>query len=76
MKKIIPFFAAFFLLTSAAGISSLQAAPSAQICPVSGDKIKNSKFQADYLGKQYQFCCRGCMKKFKKNPAKFVSETA
>ncbi len=43
-----------------------------KICPVSGDKIKpEEQAQYEYNGKVYNFCCKMCLKDFKKNPEKY-----
>lgn len=41
-------------------------------CPVSGDKISGKHF-AEHQGKRYGFCCNQCMKKFNKNPEKYIA---
>ena len=44
-----------------------------QICPVSGDKIKKGEeAKFEYEGKAYNFCCKMCIKDFKKDPKKFL----
>ena len=43
------------------------------ICPVSGDEV-SSKASYVYQGKEYHFCCPECIKKFKKDPEKYISE--
>ncbi len=73
MKKMVILFAAFSTLLFSS-LSPVSAAPTAaQTCIVSGDKIKGDKFQTVYEGKTYKFCCGGCMRKFKKNPAKYIA---
>ncbi|MBI2167262.1 MAG: YHS domain-containing protein [Candidatus Omnitrophica bacterium] len=42
------------------------------ICPLSGDPV-NPGFSYVHEGKQYHFCCAQCIKKFKKNPAKYIA---
>lgn len=44
------------------------------LCPVSGERVNP---QASYVheGKRYLFCCKGCVKKFKKNPGKYIAAT-
>ncbi|MBI3313326.1 MAG: YHS domain-containing protein [Candidatus Omnitrophica bacterium] len=32
---------------------------------------KENRF-VDYRGKRYYFCCKSCVKKFKKNPEKYL----
>jgi len=49
----------------------------AKICPVSGEKIDGSEGEPvkfTYLGKVYEFCCNGCVKKFKAEPIKYIKE--
>lgn len=42
-------------------------------CPVMGGKINEGAY-ADYEGKRVYFCCRGCISKFQKDPAKYVKK--
>ena len=42
------------------------------LCMVSGEKI-DPKITADYKGKTYAFCCKSCVKKFTKDPDKYVA---
>ena len=43
------------------------------ICPVSGEKIVESKvFKHEYNGKIYNFCCSMCLKDFNKDPEKYA----
>ena len=44
-------------------------------CPVSGDKV-SPKVSYVYQGKKYHFCCTGCIKKFQKNPEKYIAKLA
>ncbi len=57
--------------------SAEQAAPPSGLvnsaCPVSGDKA-NPEVTYEHEGKTYGFCCKGCVKKFQKNPGKFISQ--
>jgi|SRR5581483_1790838 len=46
------------------------------VCPVSGDKVGDSKLTAVYDGKLYHFCCEDCPKEFKKDPAKYAKAVA
>ena len=46
------------------------------VCPVSGDKVGNSKLTEVYQGKISHFCCDDCPKDFKKNPEKFAKAVA
>jgi YHS domain-containing protein len=39
------------------------------------DATKKGLF-ADYKGKRYYFCCAGCPKEFKKDPAKYAKNHA
>jgi YHS domain-containing protein len=46
------------------------------VCPVSGDKVGDSKLTATYEGKLYHFCCDDCPKKFAKDPATYAKAVA
>jgi YHS domain-containing protein len=46
------------------------------ICPVSGDKVDDSKLVEIYGGKVYHLCCADCHKDFEKDPAKYASAVA
>ena len=41
-------------------------------CPVMGDAAAKETF-VDYKGTKYYLCCEMCVKKFKKNPEKYIS---
>jgi YHS domain-containing protein len=56
---------------SAAAKEVVQAAN--QFCPLSGDKV-NPKMSYTFNGKRYLFCCKKCVKDFKKDPAKYISQ--
>lgn len=43
------------------------------VCPVSGDKVEDSKIVETYEGKSYHLCCKDCIKDFKGNPDKYAS---
>ncbi len=45
------------------------------VCPVSGDKV-NPKVTYVFEGKRYAFCCPMCVKKFKKDPKKYLAKMA
>ena len=50
---------------------------SAGVCPVSGEKLDGAEGEPvkfTYLGKEYTFCCAGCVKKFKAEPVKYIKE--
>ncbi len=38
-----------------------------------GNHVKE-QFFADYQGERFHFCCRPCVKAFKKNPAKYLDK--
>ncbi|MCJ8328640.1 MAG: YHS domain-containing protein [Lentisphaeria bacterium] len=42
-----------------------------KLCPVSDEEIDADIF-TEYEGKKVFFCCKGCMKKFKADPAKYL----
>jgi YHS domain-containing protein len=43
-------------------------------CVVSGDKLgeMGAPFAYTYEGREIKFCCKGCVKDFKKEPAKYI----
>jgi YHS domain-containing protein len=43
-------------------------------CPVSGEKLgaMGKPYLYTYKDRQVQFCCRGCVKDFNKDPEKYV----
>lgn len=41
------------------------------LCPVMGGEVDPEVATVMYEGKAYGFCCKGCDKKFKKDPAKY-----
>ena len=43
------------------------------VCIVSGEEL-DGKVLADYKGKTYSFCCKTCLKKFTKDPEKYVTK--
>jgi YHS domain-containing protein len=43
------------------------------VCPVSGEEI-DSEITAVYKEKTYALCCKSCLKKFNKDPEKYVSK--
>lgn len=43
------------------------------VCPVSGEEV-DSKVTAVYKDKTYAFCCKNCLKKFNKDPEKYISK--
>jgi YHS domain-containing protein len=45
------------------------------VCPVSGDKVGTvgKPVYVEYQGKRIAFCCKDCVKKFRKNPDKYGS---
>ncbi len=46
------------------------------ICPIMTDHKANSKRVVEYEGKTYGFCCKSCVKKFNKNPQKYLAHMA
>ncbi len=72
MKKRMLAFAGLMLMSSLAFADVT--AMGNKNCPVSGDPVK-SGVSAEYHGKSYGFCCKACIKKFKKHPEKYLAET-
>jgi YHS domain-containing protein len=50
-------------------------ADSSQVCIVSGEEFPmNGGVKYQYLNKEVSFCCEGCIKSFKKEPANFIKD--
>jgi YHS domain-containing protein len=50
---------------------------SLKVCPVSGETIDGAEgapVTYTYVGKEYTFCCAGCVKKFKAEPMNYIKE--
>jgi YHS domain-containing protein len=47
-----------------------------KICVVSGDKLgeMGEPFVYEYQGREIKFCCKGCLKDFNKEPAKYIKK--
>jgi len=45
-------------------------------CVVSGDKLgeMGPPFVYEYQGREIKFCCKGCLKDFNKEPAKYIKK--
>lgn len=43
-------------------------------CPVSGEPLGKNPKTVKYLGKEYKFCCAGCVGEFKAEPMDYVKE--
>src|SRR5512136_3328787 len=45
-------------------------------CIVSGDKLgeMGDPFVYEYQGREIKFCCKGCLKDFNKDPAKYIKK--
>ena len=45
-------------------------------CIVSGEKLggMGDPFVYEYKGREIKFCCKGCLKDFKKEPAKYIKK--
>ena len=46
------------------------------VCPVSGDKVGDSKIVEVYEGKVYHLCCDDCTRDFAKDPQKYAQAVA
>lgn len=68
----ILFFTLLFAGMPVLGVA--QPAPLNSMCSVMPGHIAKQKFFADYQGKRYYFCCRPCVKAFKKNPEKYLTQ--
>jgi YHS domain-containing protein len=61
-------------INSAADVNSTNA-DSTQVCIVSGEEFLSSQgVKYQYLNKEVSFCCDGCVKAFKKEPAGYMKD--
>lgn len=44
-------------------------------CPVSGEALGENPATFSYMGKEYKFCCKGCVAEFRQEPMDYVKET-
>ena len=81
MKRFIPFLLVAFYAAAAPAADPAGNPPAAvdanpavnAVCPVSGDRVGSvgKPAYAEYHGKKIAFCCKDCVKKFRKNPDKY-----
>jgi hypothetical protein len=73
------FLLAALVLLAAGGLTAEDAQPGAvkpyplENCVVSNDKIDPQVPPVVYNGQEYRFCCRGCIKKFNREPDKYAA---
>jgi len=63
--------------TSKTGDSQGVVSDTAKVCIVTGEKLDGAEgdpVKYTYLGKEYSFCCNGCVKKFKAEPMNYIKE--
>lgn len=60
--------------TTKTGNSQGTVSDSTKLCPVSGEPVNHegAPVKFTYLGKEYEFCCAGCLKKFKAEPMTYI----
>jgi YHS domain-containing protein len=84
MKTLKVLLAAALMATLLAPLASVAADKKAEklkpyplkTCIISGDKLgeMGDPFVYAYEGREIKFCCKGCLKDFKKDPAKYVKK--
>ena len=82
MKALRTLFAAMLVASFLVPMSGLAADKKAEklkpytlkTCVVSGEKLgeMGDPFVYAYEGREIKFCCKGCLKDFKKEPAKYI----
>lgn len=71
-------FCAAIAITATASFAKKEAAkaePINKTCPVSSEAA-DPKVTAEHAGKTVAFCCKGCVKDFKKNPDQYLEDLA
>ena len=81
LKLLLGALLTLALLAPIAGIAADQKAPKLKpyplkTCVVSGDKLgeMGEPFVYQYKDREIKFCCKGCLKDFKKDPAKYIKK--
>lgn len=82
MKALRTLLAAILVASFLAPLSGLAADKKSEklkpyplkTCVVSGAKLgeMGAPFVYEYEGREIKFCCKGCLKDFKKDPAKYI----
>ncbi len=74
MKRILTTLA--LSLTALAGMSFAADKYPLETCVVSGEKLGSmgKPYVHKHEGREVQFCCKGCIKTFDKDPAKYLSK--
>jgi YHS domain-containing protein len=84
MKKVKPIVASVLLAAfCVAPFSGLAADAKPKLkpytlktCVISGDKLgeMGDPYVYEYQGREIKFCCKSCVKDFKKDPAKYIKK--
>ena len=84
MKTLRPLIAAILVTSFLIPVSGLAADKkndklkpyTLKTCVVSGDKLgeMGDPFVYEYQGREIKFCCKGCLKDFNKEPAKYIKK--
>lgn len=74
-QKMLATFALVFFLGTLPSVWAVDGPVKAgnKFCPVSGDEI-DPAITYVHEGREYGFCCKMCLKDFKKDPAKFIAK--
>lgn len=70
--KAIFFAAALSLVGEAVGQARMPMTNTQ--CPVMKGERAKDKFFVDYEGQRIRLCCKSCIKRFSKNPEKYLAE--
>ncbi len=63
---------ALWILSGFTGVCRAEAVKSS--CLVMPGNRVSEKYFADYAGERFYFCCRPCVKAFKRNPHKYLDK--
>jgi YHS domain-containing protein len=84
MKAMRPLLAAILVASFLVPVSGLAADKKSEklkpyplkTCVVTGEKLgeMGDPFVYAYEGREIKFCCKGCLKDFKKEPAKYIKK--
>src|SRR5688572_14666228 len=75
LSSLFIFGILFIAAQNSSSGSYYSGADSTQVCIVSGEEYPSGQgVKYQYLNKEVSFCCEGCVKAFKKEPASYIKD--
>jgi len=72
IQIVMVFVVSLWLGSDVASVQAKTPVANAQ-CPVMKGERAKEKFFVDYKGEHILFCCKSCIKRFNKNPEKYLA---